>query len=127
MGVLGVLYLELNISVSLVHVPTGIRVQCHAQRSRESNRKEARRILREKVRFSLSTLLLILVILMGFFFYQVDLYLNPGMSKLECKWNKKREKKAAKKRQQARRRLQQQTGNEEDDGKKGVLDSLSDE
>ncbi|KAG0144567.1 hypothetical protein CROQUDRAFT_18426, partial [Cronartium quercuum f. sp. fusiforme G11] len=41
-----------NISVSLIHKPTGIRVQCHAQRSRESNRKEARKILREKVVYS---------------------------------------------------------------------------
>lgn len=72
---------KLSISVSLIHKPTGIRVQCHAQRSRESNRKEARKILSEKV----------------------DLFLNPGKSKLEFKWQKARDKKRAKIRQQKRR------------------------
>ncbi|KAG8707809.1 hypothetical protein FRC08_000272 [Ceratobasidium sp. 394] len=37
-------------SVSLIHRPTGIRVQCQATRSREDNRKIARKILLEKVR-----------------------------------------------------------------------------
>lgn len=37
-----------NISVSLLHKPTGIRVQCHQTRSLETNRSLARRILRER-------------------------------------------------------------------------------
>lgn len=36
-------------SVSLIHRPTGIRVQCQATRSREDNRRIARKILLEKV------------------------------------------------------------------------------
>jgi hypothetical protein len=35
-------------SVSLIHRPTGIRVQCQATRSREDNRRIARKILLEK-------------------------------------------------------------------------------
>ncbi|GAA5965727.1 hypothetical protein JCM3765_003232 [Sporobolomyces pararoseus] len=34
---------------SLIHVPTGIRVVCHETRSRETNRKLARRIMRERL------------------------------------------------------------------------------
>lgn len=34
----------------LLHKPTGLQVFCHETRSRETNRKLARRILREKVR-----------------------------------------------------------------------------
>lgn len=36
-------------SVSLIHLPTGIRVQCQETRSREQNRKIARKIMLEKV------------------------------------------------------------------------------
>ncbi|CAE6396921.1 unnamed protein product [Rhizoctonia solani] len=36
-------------SVSLIHRPTGIRIQCQATRSREQNRKIARKIMLEKV------------------------------------------------------------------------------
>lgn len=39
-----------SISVSLVHKPTGLRVQCHETRSQEQNRKIARKLLAEKVR-----------------------------------------------------------------------------
>ncbi|KAL7342061.1 hypothetical protein BJY59DRAFT_691669 [Rhodotorula toruloides] len=35
---------------SLIHRPTGIRVLCHETRSRETNRKLARRIMRNRVR-----------------------------------------------------------------------------
>ncbi|WRT66550.1 uncharacterized protein IL334_003509 [Kwoniella shivajii] len=38
-----------NSSVSLTHIPTGIRVQAQPTRSREENRKAARRILAEKL------------------------------------------------------------------------------
>ncbi|KAL1918046.1 uncharacterized protein VTP21DRAFT_3312 [Calcarisporiella thermophila] len=35
--------------VQIVHIPTGIRVSCHANRSLNQNRSEARRILRDKL------------------------------------------------------------------------------
>ncbi|CAD6570535.1 MAG: hypothetical protein CYPHOPRED_003993 [Cyphobasidiales sp. Tagirdzhanova-0007] len=70
-----------NISVSLIHKPTGIRVQCHQTRSRESNRSLARRILRDKV----------------------DLHLHPGSSKIEAKRAKEAAKKAAKDRKRRRK------------------------
>ncbi|KAK9894166.1 hypothetical protein P389DRAFT_155256 [Cystobasidium minutum MCA 4210] len=73
-----------NISVSLLHKPTGIRVQCHQTRSREWNRSLARKILRERV----------------------DLALNPGESKLESKWSMAASKKAAQDRKR-RRKLRQ--------------------
>lgn len=38
-----------NSSVSLVHIPTGIRIQSQPTRSREENRKIARKILAEKL------------------------------------------------------------------------------
>ena len=38
-----------NSAVSLIHIPTGIRVQAQPTRSREENRKAARRILAEKL------------------------------------------------------------------------------
>ncbi|EIW70490.1 hypothetical protein TREMEDRAFT_60995 [Tremella mesenterica DSM 1558] len=38
-----------NSAVSLIHLPTGIRVQAQPTRSREENRKAARRILAEKL------------------------------------------------------------------------------
>ncbi|KAI5479587.1 hypothetical protein MNV49_003324 [Pseudohyphozyma bogoriensis] len=65
-----------NISCSLRHLPTGIRVQCHETRSRELNRTKARRRLQEKL----------------------DLLRNPGKSILEEKWERERKKKQAKKR-----------------------------
>lgn len=36
----------------LLHKPTGLQVFCHETRSRETNRKLARRIMREKVRYN---------------------------------------------------------------------------
>ncbi|GAA5933188.1 peptide chain release factor family protein [Sporobolomyces koalae] len=36
-------------AASIVHVPTGIRVLCHETRSRETNRKLARRILQDRL------------------------------------------------------------------------------
>ncbi|KAH9823585.1 RF-1 domain-containing protein [Melampsora americana] len=91
--------IQLSISVSLIHKPTGIRVQCHAQRSRESNRKEARKILNEKV----------------------DLFLNPGKSKLEFKWQKARNKKRAKVRQRKRRENDQDDQDEDENLSKSSL------
>lgn len=38
-----------SILVSLLHVPTGVRVKCQETRSRETNRLLARRRLRDKV------------------------------------------------------------------------------
>jgi hypothetical protein len=40
---------KLNTSVSLKHIPTGIRIQAQPSRSRETNRIAARRILRERL------------------------------------------------------------------------------
>lgn len=42
-------------SVSLIHLPTGIRVQAQPTRSREQNRKAARRILAEKLDLMIAT------------------------------------------------------------------------
>ncbi|CAE6384216.1 unnamed protein product [Rhizoctonia solani] len=64
-------------SVSLIHRPTGIRVQCQATRSREQNRKIARKIMLEKL----------------------DQLVNPGLSKLEVQQEKIR----AQKRQRAKK------------------------
>ncbi|WVR06876.1 hypothetical protein IAU60_003912 [Kwoniella sp. DSM 27419] len=44
-----------NSSVSLTHIPTGIRVQAQPTRSREENRKVARRILAERLEVLKST------------------------------------------------------------------------
>ncbi|KNZ61100.1 hypothetical protein VP01_1451g4 [Puccinia sorghi] len=43
------LFPETNNAVSLMHKPTGIRVQAHTHRSREANRNQARRVLAERV------------------------------------------------------------------------------
>ncbi|CAE6433330.1 unnamed protein product [Rhizoctonia solani] len=64
-------------SVSLIHRPTGIRVQCQATRSREQNRKIARKIMLDKL----------------------DQLANPGLSKSEVQQEKVR----AKKRQRAKK------------------------
>ncbi|KAM0754304.1 hypothetical protein T439DRAFT_354020 [Meredithblackwellia eburnea MCA 4105] len=71
-----------NISCSLRHLPTGIRVQCHETRSRELNRLKARRRLQELI----------------------DMRLNPGESMLEDKWKRERAKKNAKARKSARKK-----------------------
>jgi len=42
--------------LSLLHRPTGTRVQCHQTRSRERNRELARRILRERVIIAVHTM-----------------------------------------------------------------------
>jgi hypothetical protein len=44
-------FVETNNAVSLIHKPTGIRVQAHTHRSREANRNQARRVLAERVYF----------------------------------------------------------------------------
>ncbi|PLW36992.1 hypothetical protein PCANC_13990 [Puccinia coronata f. sp. avenae] len=67
-----------NNAVSLIHKPTGIRVQAHTHRSREANRNQARRVLAERV----------------------DYYLNKGRSKIEKMWERERKKKLAKARKQ---------------------------
>ncbi|KAH9464617.1 hypothetical protein MJO29_001722 [Puccinia striiformis f. sp. tritici] len=63
-----------NNAVSLIHTPTGIRVQAHTHRSREANRNQARRVLAERV----------------------DYRVNRGHSKLEKMWEKERKKKLVK-------------------------------
>ncbi|GAA6000818.1 Rso55p [Rhodotorula paludigena] len=70
---------------SLIHRPTGIRVHCHETRSRETNRKLARRILREKLDQLLSP---------------------PGESAKDLEAARERQKKEAKKRK-ARRKLEE--------------------
>ncbi|KDN49433.1 hypothetical protein RSAG8_02135, partial [Rhizoctonia solani AG-8 WAC10335] len=64
-------------SVSLIHRPTGIRVQCQATRSRDQNRKIARKIMLEKL----------------------DQLANPGLSKMGVQQEKIR----AQKRQRAKK------------------------
>ncbi|EFP87662.2 uncharacterized protein PGTG_13448 [Puccinia graminis f. sp. tritici CRL 75-36-700-3] len=49
-----------NNAVSLIHKPTGIRVQAHTHRSREANRNQARRVLAERHQSSHHHLLLLL-------------------------------------------------------------------
>ncbi|KAF8710335.1 RF-1 domain, partial [Rhizoctonia solani] len=82
-------------SVSLIHRPTGIRVQCQATRSREQNRKIARKIMVDKL----------------------DQLANPGLSKVEVQQEKVR----AKKRQRAKKakkkaKLKADAGRTERDG-----------
>ncbi|KAF8758377.1 RF-1 domain [Rhizoctonia solani] len=82
-------------SVSLIHRPTGIRVQCQATRSREQNRKIARKIMVDKL----------------------DQLANPGLSKVEVQQEKVR----AKKRQRAKKakkkaKLKADAGPAESDG-----------
>ncbi|KAG8692731.1 hypothetical protein FRC09_010995 [Ceratobasidium sp. 395] len=77
-------------SVSLIHRPTGIRVQCQATRSREDNRRIARKILLEKacticynVMFRDSKR----------FRFKLDQVANPGLSKLQVQQEKEKERK----------------------------------
>ncbi|GAA6056315.1 hypothetical protein JCM3770_000665, partial [Rhodotorula araucariae] len=70
---------------SLVHLPTGLRVHCHETRSRETNRRLARRILREKIDQLLSP---------------------PGESARELEAARERQKKEAKRRK-ARRKVEE--------------------
>ncbi|MBW0462389.1 hypothetical protein O181_002104 [Austropuccinia psidii MF-1] len=74
-----------NNAVSLIHRPTGIRVQAHTHRSRESNRNQARRVLAERV----------------------DYHLNAQQSALRKMWEQERRRKLAKVRKQKRRREKQ--------------------
>ncbi|GAA6045104.1 hypothetical protein NBRC10513_004906 [Rhodotorula toruloides] len=69
---------------SLIHRPTGIRVLCHETRSRETNRKLARRIMRDRLD---------------------QHYSAPGESARELIAARERQKKAAKKRK-AKKRLE---------------------
>ncbi|CAE6425717.1 hypothetical protein ACGC1H_004765 [Rhizoctonia solani] len=79
-------------SVSLIHRPTGIRVQCQATRSREQNRKIARKIMLEKL----------------------DQLANPGLSKLEVQQEKIRaQKRQRAKKAKKRARLRAETGGAE--------------
>ncbi|GAA6042241.1 hypothetical protein JCM8097_005112 [Rhodosporidiobolus ruineniae] len=68
---------------SLIHKPTGLRVHCHETRSRETNRKLARRILREKLDHLLSP---------------------PGQSAKDLLAARERQKKEAKKRKARRKK-----------------------
>jgi len=76
-----------NISVSLLHKPTGIRVQCHQTRSLVWNQSLARKILRERL----------------------DLALNPGVSRAEAKWSQAAAKKAAQARKRKRKERDKQS------------------
>ncbi|GAA5890789.1 hypothetical protein JCM8208_003048 [Rhodotorula glutinis] len=67
---------------SLIHRPTGLRVHCHETRSRESNRKLARRILRDKLDQHLSP---------------------PGESARDLEAERERRKKEAKRRKAKRK------------------------
>ncbi|KAG9121925.1 hypothetical protein FRC07_001895 [Ceratobasidium sp. 392] len=81
-------------SVSLIHRPTGIRVQCQATRSREDNRRIARKILLEKL----------------------DQAANPGLSKLQVQQEKERQRKrqrAKKARKKAKVKADEEAGVEE--------------
>ncbi|BGP29811.1 hypothetical protein JCM10296v2_001557 [Rhodotorula toruloides] len=69
---------------SLIHKPTGIRVLCHETRSRETNRKLARRIMRDRLD---------------------QHYSAPGESARDLIAARERQKKAAKKRK-AKKRLE---------------------
>ncbi|BGP45789.1 hypothetical protein JCM10450v2_001619 [Rhodotorula kratochvilovae] len=75
-------------AVSLIHRPTGLRVHCHETRSRETNRKLARRILREKLDQLLSP---------------------PGESAKELEAARERQKKEAKRRK-SRRKAEEKKG-----------------
>ncbi|POY76594.1 putative Aminoacyl-tRNA hydrolase [Rhodotorula taiwanensis] len=75
-------------AVSLIHKPTGTRVFCHETRSRETNRKLARRTMREKLD---------------------ELFSPPGESARDLKAQRERQKAAAKKRK-ARRKADAKSG-----------------
>ncbi|KPV75726.1 uncharacterized protein RHOBADRAFT_52757 [Rhodotorula graminis WP1] len=86
---------------SLIHRPTGLRVHCHETRSRESNRKLARRILRDKLDQLLSP---------------------PGESAKDLEAERERRKKEAKRRKAKRKaddkrgaKAQGQDGEREED------------
>ncbi|KAA1136318.1 hypothetical protein PGTUg99_023441 [Puccinia graminis f. sp. tritici] len=70
-----------NNAVSLIHKPTGIRVQAHTHRSREANRNQARRVLAERV----------------------DYRLNRGNSKIEKMWERERKRKLDKVKKQIKK------------------------
>ncbi|CAH7688067.1 RF-1 domain-containing protein [Phakopsora pachyrhizi] len=76
-----------NNAVSLIHKPTGIRVQSHLTRSRELNRIEARKILLEKV----------------------DFQMNKGNSRIEKMWEIERNKKRVKLKKQKQKQSKQQS------------------
>ncbi|BGP53857.1 hypothetical protein JCM8202v2_001429 [Rhodotorula sphaerocarpa] len=82
-------------AVNLLHVPTGTRVFCHETRSRETNRKLARRILREKLDELLSP---------------------PGESARDLKAAREKQKAAAKKRK-ARRKAEAKAASTRTEGK----------
>ncbi|KAF8610830.1 hypothetical protein BDV93DRAFT_550612 [Ceratobasidium sp. AG-I] len=76
-------------SVSLIHRPTGIRVQCQATRSREDNRRIARKILLEKL----------------------DQMANPGLSKQQLLQEKARSRKRQRAKK-AKKKARAQAGDE---------------
>ncbi|GAA6016952.1 hypothetical protein JCM10207_007859 [Rhodosporidiobolus poonsookiae] len=82
---------------SLIHKPTGIRVHCHETRSRETNRKLARRILRDKLDQLLSP---------------------PGASARDLAAARERQKKEAKKRK-AKRKKAASAGEPVEEGESG--------
>ncbi|GAA5840416.1 hypothetical protein JCM11251_006554 [Rhodosporidiobolus azoricus] len=87
---------------SLIHLPTGLRVHCHETRSRETNRKLARRILREKLD---------------------DLLSPPGKSARDLAAARERQKKEAKKRKAKRKREEKGGKGDGGVGEETVLDA----
>ncbi|GAA5820311.1 hypothetical protein JCM10212_005866 [Sporobolomyces blumeae] len=81
----------------LLHVPTGLRVTCHETRSRETNRRIARRTLQEKLDQLLSP---------------------PGQSRRDQLIERERKKKEAKRRK-ARRKQAGGTKDDEDKDERG--------
>ncbi|KAK4052960.1 hypothetical protein OIO90_004084 [Microbotryomycetes sp. JL221] len=80
--------------VQLLHKPTGTRIRCQETRSREQNRKIARKWLSLKL----------------------DLLWNGSKSKQMIQWNKEKSKKLSKKRKQ-KRRLNDNDDDEEEEKK----------
>ena len=88
-----------------MHYVSGIRVQCHQTRSRESNRSLARRILRDKGELCRKHLIIVSSSSVedDLSWLAVDLHLHPGSSKIEAKRAKEAAKKAAKDRKRRRK------------------------
>ncbi|KAH7340331.1 hypothetical protein B0J17DRAFT_650955 [Rhizoctonia solani] len=100
-------------SVSLIHRPTGIRVQCQATRSRDQNRKIARKIMLEKV----PIVIVPVEVSESDVWLQLDQLANPGLSKLQVQQEKVREKKRQRaKKAKKKAKLKAEAGDTENSG-----------